>query len=281
MLQPDREDRLLDLAGDRALLGQEQVLGELLGDGRAALHPPPFHHIAQHRAADAQGIDAPMGIEAMILDGDEGLGQIGGQIPDMDRGAAGVAAIGEQGAVIGENGDVGRTLGHGELVDGRQLPGMPGDKRAQTDDAPHPQHRAVIDQHAQHRAAALGCGLALGLALARRGGLLPVCLLLGSLVLHGRFCARALARHRLGFAALRLWAAGVFEKGFDALRAPALAQMVGAILRIDAHLVVARLARRRQFGLALFAEPALAAHGARYTPQLAACPAPGPQFMRP
>ena len=37
-LQPDRQERLLDLALDGALVGQEQVLGELLGDRGAALH---------------------------------------------------------------------------------------------------------------------------------------------------------------------------------------------------------------------------------------------------
>ena len=133
MLQPDREDRLLDLARDRSLLGQEQVLGELLGDGGAALHAPALHHIADDRAPDAQEVDAPVGIEAMILDGDEGLGHIGGQVLDMDRRPAGVAAIGQQRSVIGENGDIGRALGHGELVDGGQLAGMPGDKTAKAE----------------------------------------------------------------------------------------------------------------------------------------------------
>ena len=37
-LEPDREERLLDLALDGALVGQEQVLGELLRDRGAALH---------------------------------------------------------------------------------------------------------------------------------------------------------------------------------------------------------------------------------------------------
>ena len=37
-LEPDREEGFLDLALDGALVVQEQVLGELLGDRRAALH---------------------------------------------------------------------------------------------------------------------------------------------------------------------------------------------------------------------------------------------------
>src|ERR1700689_4420462 len=35
VLEPERQHDLLQLAGDGALLGEEQVLGELLGDGRA------------------------------------------------------------------------------------------------------------------------------------------------------------------------------------------------------------------------------------------------------
>ena len=47
-LEPERQDRLLDLARERPLLGEEQVLGELLGQGRAALHAP----VRRSRRAD-------------------------------------------------------------------------------------------------------------------------------------------------------------------------------------------------------------------------------------
>src|SRR5215207_4877091 len=39
-LEPEGEDGLLDLARGRALLGQEEVLGKLLGQRRAALGDP-------------------------------------------------------------------------------------------------------------------------------------------------------------------------------------------------------------------------------------------------
>ena len=37
VFEPEREHHLLQFARDRALLRQEQILGELLGDGRSAL----------------------------------------------------------------------------------------------------------------------------------------------------------------------------------------------------------------------------------------------------
>ena len=77
--------------------------------------------VAHHRPRDADRIDAEMRIEAPVLDRDEGLGQIGRQVDEPDRRAAGVAAIGDQRAVVGEDGDIGRALGHRELVDRRQL----------------------------------------------------------------------------------------------------------------------------------------------------------------
>ena len=48
----------------------------------------------------------------------------------LTAGAAGVAAIGDQRAVVGEDGDVGRPLGHRELIDRRQLAGVIGEEAA-------------------------------------------------------------------------------------------------------------------------------------------------------
>ncbi len=72
-LEPERQDRLLNLARERALLGEEEILGELLGERGAALHAPSPDHIAQKRARKALGVEAPMRIEAAVLDRDEGL----------------------------------------------------------------------------------------------------------------------------------------------------------------------------------------------------------------
>ena len=79
-LQPQREFHLLQLARHGALLGQEQVLRELLRQRRAALRDAAMQHVGDRGARDADRIDAVMRIEAAVLDGDEGLRQIGRQI---------------------------------------------------------------------------------------------------------------------------------------------------------------------------------------------------------
>ena len=74
-LEPERQDHLLQLALHGALLGQEQVLGELLRDGRAALRHAAMQDIRRGRAGDAEHIDAPMRIEAPVLDRQKRLRQ--------------------------------------------------------------------------------------------------------------------------------------------------------------------------------------------------------------
>ncbi len=135
----------------RALLGQEQVLGELLGQRRAAFHAAVAGRVADEGAQNADRIDAPMIVEAAVLDGDEGFRQIRRQFGEMDGRAAHVAAIGEQGAIIIENGDVGRPLGNGELIDRRQLRRVISDDRGRSDGAPEPEHQHPVDEPAQER----------------------------------------------------------------------------------------------------------------------------------
>ncbi len=79
-LQPEREFHLLQLARHGALLGQEQVFRELLRQRRAALRDAAMQHVGDRGARDADRVDAVMRIEAAVLDGDEGLRQIGRQI---------------------------------------------------------------------------------------------------------------------------------------------------------------------------------------------------------
>src|SRR5262249_61292178 len=69
-LEPKREHEFLHLAPERAFLGQKQVLGELLGDGRAALRDAAVKHVGSHGAEKPDGIDAEMAIKAPVLDGD-------------------------------------------------------------------------------------------------------------------------------------------------------------------------------------------------------------------
>jgi hypothetical protein len=82
-LEPDREKGFLDLALQRALVRQEQVLGELLGDGRAALHLPASR-IARHRPDGADRVDAPMLEEAPVLGGERRLDEVVGIVLELD-----------------------------------------------------------------------------------------------------------------------------------------------------------------------------------------------------
>ena len=54
----DRHQNLVDLALEGALIAQEQILDQLLGQGAAALHRAPGAQIGHHRPEDALGIDA-------------------------------------------------------------------------------------------------------------------------------------------------------------------------------------------------------------------------------
>ena len=66
----------LILRVERQLVGQQEVLGDLLGDGRGALRTPPAAVLLheQHRGArDAGEVDAAVLVEILVLGGDEGI----------------------------------------------------------------------------------------------------------------------------------------------------------------------------------------------------------------
>ena len=76
LIDADREDRFLDLAGQRQLVADQHVLGKLLGDGGRALRAAalaPLPEIMQPGAQDGHRVDAVMGPEGVILGGDECL----------------------------------------------------------------------------------------------------------------------------------------------------------------------------------------------------------------
>src|SRR5262249_16852149 len=72
-LKPQREKRFLDLALDGALVRQEQVLGQLLAEGGAALHPAAGARIREHRAKKAGKVDAEMFVEPPVFGGERRL----------------------------------------------------------------------------------------------------------------------------------------------------------------------------------------------------------------
>ena len=59
---------------------QHRHTGQLLGDGTAALYDAAGFDIGHHSAGDADGIDALMGIETLVLDGDQSIDHIGRDI---------------------------------------------------------------------------------------------------------------------------------------------------------------------------------------------------------
>src|SRR3546814_5821868 len=63
-----------DVCSSDLLVGaEESQLGELLGDGAAALDDPSRHGVARGSTEDAPGIDAAVVVEAPVLDGEEGI----------------------------------------------------------------------------------------------------------------------------------------------------------------------------------------------------------------
>src|SRR5208282_965625 len=92
-------------------------------------------------------------VEPPVLDGHKRLGEIGRQVDEPDSGAAGVAAIGDERAVVGKDGDVGRALGYRELIDRRQLARVISNERGERDQTPYREHETPVDETAKQRTA--------------------------------------------------------------------------------------------------------------------------------
>ena len=107
--EQEGEEHLLELARERALRGQEQVLGQLLADGRAALHHLVGARVLEQRAGGADEVDAEMLEEAAILGGERGLDEVIGDLLERHRVVVQDAALADLGAVAVEE-------FHGELA---------------------------------------------------------------------------------------------------------------------------------------------------------------------
>ena len=73
-LDAHRQQRFLDLAGERHLVGQKEVLRDLLGDRRGTLWPPvraEILRIQHHRARHAGEVDAAVLVEVLVFGGEE------------------------------------------------------------------------------------------------------------------------------------------------------------------------------------------------------------------
>ncbi len=82
-LDPRGEDHFLQLAGDRIFVADEDVLGDLLGDGRpahGALARADLADIVEHGIGKAGRIDAAMAPEGFVLGGGVGIDQLRRQV---------------------------------------------------------------------------------------------------------------------------------------------------------------------------------------------------------
>ncbi len=74
LLHPDGERRLLQLSRVRLLrVGDERVLHELLGDRGPSLHDRPRPEVREERPQDRFAAQRPVLVEALVLDGEDGL----------------------------------------------------------------------------------------------------------------------------------------------------------------------------------------------------------------
>ena len=85
-LQPEGDDRLLDLAAQVLVGRQEHQARQLLGDGAAALARAAGLPVAPGGPQDAPWIDAVVAVEPSVLDGHDGLGKVGGHVGCRDLG---------------------------------------------------------------------------------------------------------------------------------------------------------------------------------------------------
>ena len=102
-LEQQGEEGLLDLARERALERQEQVLGELLGDRRAALHHVVGARVLEQRARGAEDVDAEVLEEAPVLGGQRGLDEVIGDVFQFHGIVVQDAALADLGAVRSMN----------------------------------------------------------------------------------------------------------------------------------------------------------------------------------
>ncbi len=173
-LQPQRELHLLQLALHGALLGQEQVFRELLGQGRATLRDAPVQQVGDRGARDADRIDTVMRIEPAVLDRDKGVRQVRRQLLQRHIGAGHLAALRQHAAVETRDLDGRRPLGDFQRLNRRQMRAGPDHRTDQPDSAPQAEHQAPIGEARQAGAnarpgAALACtSRRFRLALARR-----------------------------------------------------------------------------------------------------------------
>ena len=150
-LEPQRQQRFLELAVDRALLRQEEILGELLRDGRAALRDGAVQDVGDESAPDAEGVDAVMFVKAAVLDGDECLRHVAGHFPQRQRRAGEIATARERAPLYVDDLDRRLPLRNFQRLDRWQMCADPGDEADAADGEPQADHQAPVGNAAEAR----------------------------------------------------------------------------------------------------------------------------------
>ena len=104
-LEPERQEGFLDLALERALVRQEEVLGQLLRDRGAALHDAAAAGVDGQGAEGADRVDAPMLVEAPVLGRERRLDEVVREILELVGIVVADAAAADLLAVAVEEGD--------------------------------------------------------------------------------------------------------------------------------------------------------------------------------
>ncbi len=133
LLQAPGDQRLLELAAEGGVIGEEDILGHLLGDGRSALQAPSLDeagHRPPQRPGDARRIHPLVAEKGAVLRSQEGQGQlwrnavVGNKYPSLtaeftDQGAIpGVGAGRGRGAIVGKVARIGQIVEEPGRVDG-------------------------------------------------------------------------------------------------------------------------------------------------------------------
>ena len=99
-LQLEREHGFLHLALEALVRREEEDLGQLLGDGAAALDDAAPAVVLGDRPRDADGVDAPVIVEALVLGGDDRVAQRLGDVGQGHQDAALDVELGDRLVVV-------------------------------------------------------------------------------------------------------------------------------------------------------------------------------------
>ena len=151
-LDLERQQRFLDLTGERDLVGQKEVLGDLLRDGRGALRPAvraEVLRVVDRGACDAGEVQPAVLVEVLVLGREEAVDHQLRHRLDRDVKPALARVFGDQRAVAGVHARHHRRLVVLELRVIRQVLGEMPEQPGRAGDADHEQDGPCREQEAE------------------------------------------------------------------------------------------------------------------------------------